>query len=111
MDDVLGDTQRKVKSVLASWNAGDEKEVFDAAERDAILLKYVIPKLPTLLRDELRIKAKDQIMTPLTDILQWAEVIRPSIFSQILETEVFPKWLDALHIWLIQPQVSFEEIA
>jgi tuftelin-interacting protein 11 len=28
------------------------------------------------------------------------------IFSQLLETEFFPKWLDVLHIWLIQPQVS-----
>lgn len=31
--------------------------------------------------------------------------------SQILEKEFFPKWLDALHVWLIQPSPSLEEVA
>ncbi|KAJ7203945.1 GC-rich sequence DNA-binding factor-like protein-domain-containing protein [Mycena haematopus] len=109
----------KAKSLLRSWSASEEMpedlaawhEIFDAAEWDAMLLKYVVPKLGALLRDEFRINPRDQIMTPLTAVLQWADIIRPSIFSQILETEFFPKWLDVLHIWLIQPKVSFEEVA
>ncbi|KAJ7625563.1 GC-rich sequence DNA-binding factor-like protein-domain-containing protein [Roridomyces roridus] len=119
MDDVIGDAQRKVKGILRSWSAGDDlptdlnewREVFPTAEWDAMLLKYVVPKLGALLRDEFRINPRDQIMTPLTTVLQWADIIRPSIFSQILETEFFPKWLDVLHVWLIQPKVSFEEVA
>ncbi|KAJ7180967.1 GC-rich sequence DNA-binding factor-like protein-domain-containing protein [Mycena filopes] len=119
MEDVLGDARRKVKSVFRSWNVGDEmpsdlsawREVFDTAEWDAMLLKYVVPKLGATLRDEFRVNPRDQIMTPLTNVLQWADIIRPSIFAQLLDTEFFPKWLDVLHVWLIQPKVSFEEVA
>ncbi|KAJ7463399.1 GC-rich sequence DNA-binding factor-like protein-domain-containing protein [Mycena galericulata] len=119
MEDVLGDAQRKVKSMLRSWNPGDDlptdfaewREVFATAEWDAMLLKYIVPKLGASLRVEFRINPRDQVMTPLTNVLLWADIIRPSIFSQILETEFFPKWLDVLHVWLIQPKVSFEEVA
>jgi tuftelin-interacting protein 11 len=49
-------------------------------------------------------------MRPLESVLEWFNIIRPSIFSQILESEFFPKWLDVLHIWLIQPKVNYEEV-
>lgn len=75
-----------------------------------MLLKYVVPKLGATLRDDFRVNPRDQKMEPIQHVLQWAEIIRPSIFSQILETEFFPKWLDVLHVWLIQPRVSYEEI-
>ena len=50
-------------------------------------------------------------MEPLQRVLAWSSMVRPSVLSQLLETEFFPKWLDVLHIWLIQPKVSFEEVA
>jgi len=50
-------------------------------------------------------------MEPFNRVLLWSPLIRSSIFSQILETEFFVKWLDVLHLWLIQPRVSFEEVA
>ncbi|KAJ6498166.1 GC-rich sequence DNA-binding factor-like protein-domain-containing protein [Mycena vitilis] len=119
IDNVVGDAQRKMKSLLRSWSSlrsiqeelATWRDVFEAAEWDAMLLKYVVPKLGASLRDEFRVNPRDQIMTPLANVLQWADIIRPSIFSQILETEFFPKWLDVLHVWLIQPKVSFEEVA
>ncbi|KAJ7210525.1 GC-rich sequence DNA-binding factor-like protein-domain-containing protein [Mycena pura] len=119
MEDVVGDARRKVKGVLRSWNVGDDvppdlvawREVFDVSEWDAMLLKYIVPKLGAALREDFRVNPRDQVMTPLTNVLLWAEIIRPSIFSQVLETEFFPKWLDVLHVWLIQPKVSFEEVA
>lgn len=51
-----------------------------------------------------------QDLKPLQDVLAWAEIIRSSIFSQLLETEFFPKWLTALHQWLVHPKASFEEV-
>lgn len=86
-------------------------QVFDIGEWDSILLKYIVPKLGATLRDDFRVNPRDQKMQPLEYVLQWENLIRPSIFSQILETEFFPKWLDVLHIWLIQPQASFDEVA
>ncbi|KAG6866595.1 hypothetical protein C0991_002083 [Blastosporella zonata] len=119
MEDLLGDARRKIKSLLRSWTVGDRvpqelpawREVFDAGEWDAMLLKYVVPKLGATLRDDFHVNPRDQKMEPLQHVLQWADIIRPSILSQILETEFFPKWLDVLHVWLIQPRVSFEEVA
>ncbi|KAK0202663.1 GC-rich sequence DNA-binding factor-like protein-domain-containing protein [Desarmillaria ectypa] len=119
LEEVIGDARRKVKNLLRSWMAGEDipkdliawKDVFDSSDWDSILLKYVVPKLGSTLRNDFRINPRNQEMEPLRHVLQWAEFIRPNIFSQLLETEFFPKWLDVLHVWLIQPNVSFEEVA
>jgi tuftelin-interacting protein 11 len=138
LEDVIGDAKRKVKSLLRSWIVGAEMpldltawkgvcgflssslwtvltinsfQVFDAGEWDAMMLKYIVPKLGRTLREDFRVNPRDQKMEPLQNVLQWSEIIRPSIFSQLLETEFFPKWLDILHIWLIQPKVNFGEVA
>ncbi|KAG2136164.1 TFP11-domain-containing protein [Suillus cothurnatus] len=119
IDGVLGDAQRKVKSLLRNWlpadgalkDLGGWREVFDKGEWDAMLLKYVVPKLGSLLRDEFRVNPRNQDMEPLKHVLAWSTLLRGNVFIQLLETEFFPKWLDVLHIWLIQPKVSFEEVA
>jgi tuftelin-interacting protein 11 len=76
-----------------------------------MLLKYVVPKLGAVLRSDFRVNPRDQKMDVLQRILVWSPLMRASMFSQILEIEFFPKWLDVLHIWLVQPRVSFEEVA
>lgn len=76
-----------------------------------MLLKYVVPKLAAALRNDFRVNPRDQKMDVFQHVLIWFPLMRPSTFSQILETEFFQKWLDVLHIWLIQPRVSFEEVA
>lgn len=119
LEDVIGDARRKVKSLLRSWIVGAEmpldltawKGVFDAGEWEAMMLKYIVPKLGRTLREDFHVNPRDQKMEPLQHVLQWSDIIRPSIFSQLLETEFFPKWLDILHIWLIQPKVNFGEVA
>ncbi|KAF8967737.1 GC-rich sequence DNA-binding factor-like protein-domain-containing protein [Flammula alnicola] len=119
LEDVVGDARRKIKNLLRSWVVDEPiptdlvawKDVFDRNEWDGMLLKYVVPKLGATLRNDFRVNPRDQKMEPLHRVLAWSNIIRPSIFSQILETEFFPKWLDVLHIWLIQPRVSFEEVA
>ncbi|OBZ73835.1 Tuftelin-interacting protein 11 [Grifola frondosa] len=92
LEDVLGDARRKVKSVLRAWTVTEGvpkdlqawQDVFDAGDWDAMLLKYVVPKLGIF-------SDRDHV--------------------QLLEAEFFPKWLDILHIWLIQPHPSFEEVS
>jgi tuftelin-interacting protein 11 len=86
-------------------------QVFAQDEWDTVLLKHVVPKLGATLRHDFRVNPRNQDMTPLNHVLTWSTIVRPSIFSQLLETEFFPKWLDVLHVWLIQPQVSLEEVA
>lgn len=76
-----------------------------------MLLKYIVPKLGATLHDDFRVNPRNQNMEPLQCVLQWCDIIRESIFGQLLEVEFFPKWLDVLHIWLIQPNVNYEEVA
>ncbi|KIJ65655.1 hypothetical protein HYDPIDRAFT_88241 [Hydnomerulius pinastri MD-312] len=118
---ILEDSRRKIKSLLRAWVPTDglpkdlgvwRENVFPASDWDALLLKYVLPKLASHLRDEFRVNPRAQDMSPLTNVvLPWSALLRGSITSQLLETEFFPKWLDVLYIWLIQPRVSFEEVA
>ncbi|KAI6114784.1 GC-rich sequence DNA-binding factor-like protein-domain-containing protein [Pisolithus croceorrhizus] len=119
VEDVLDDARRKLRSFLRHWAPADGvpedfsmwRDVFEKGDWDAMLLKHVVPKLALLLREEFRVNPRNQDMTPLAQVLPWSTLIRPSVFSQLLETEFFPKWLDVLHMWLIQPRVSFEEVA
>ncbi|KAF5315990.1 hypothetical protein D9758_018112 [Tetrapyrgos nigripes] len=119
LEDVIGDARRKVKSLLRSWTVGDRiptdlkawRDVFDSKDWDNIILKYIIPKLGATLRNDFHINPRNQNMEPLETVLQWADLIHPSILSQLLETEFFPKWLDVLYIWLASPSVNFEEVA
>ena len=86
-------------------------QVFTPAEWDSLILKYILPKLGSTLRDDFKINPRAQVLTPLTDhVLPWSEVLRPSMLSQLLETEFFPKWLEILYIWLIQPKPNFDEV-
>lgn len=120
VDSVLDDARRKVKSMLRAWVAPDGlpedlavwRDVFNSAEWDNLILKYVVPKLASHLREEFRVNPRAQEMRPLTQVvLPWSSLLRGSVMSQLLEAEFFPKWLDVLYIWLIQPRVSFEEVA
>lgn len=120
MDAYMDDARRKVKSMLRSWSATDGlpkdflpwKEVFKADEWEDMLLKYVVPKLGALLRDEFYVNPRAQDLAPLHHTLEWAPpLLRPTIMGKLLDAEFFPKWLDVLHIWLTQPTANFEEVA
>ncbi|KAH8108887.1 TFP11-domain-containing protein [Phellopilus nigrolimitatus] len=119
METFVDDARRKVKSMLRSWVASDGvpkdflpwKGVFNGTEWEDMLLKYIVPKLGAVLRDEFRVNPRSQNMDPLKHVLEWSTILRPTILGQLLEAEFFPKWLDVLHIWLIQPSASFEEVA
>lgn len=86
-------------------------QVFGTGDWDTMLLKYVVPKLGARLRDDFRVNPRNQDLAPLNDILLWDRILRPSIFSPLIEKEFFPKWLDVLYIWLIQPKVNLEEVS
>jgi len=118
VEEVLGDARRKLKSQMRGWTPIDGvppdilvwKDVHTPTEWDSLLLKYVVPKLGATLREDFQVNPAQQDLKPLQNVLAWAEIIRSSILSQLLETEFFPKWLTTLHQWLIHPKASFEEV-
>jgi len=119
IEEVLGDARRKLKSQMRGWTPTGGvpvgflpwKDVHDPTEWDSLLLKCVVPKLAATLRVDFKVNPTQQDIKPLQTVLAWAEIIHPSVFSQLLETEFFPKWLATLHQWLIHPEASFEEVA
>jgi len=119
MEEFLGDARRKLKSVLRGWDVaegvptdlGAWREVFSVGDWDTMTLKYVIPKLGSTLREEFRVNPRSQDMAPLERVLAWAPLLRGSVFASLLAAEFFPKWLDVLHIWLVQPRPNFDEVA
>lgn len=121
LDAVLGDARRKLKAWLKVWEPTDGvptdlpvwRQVFDTAEWDNLLLRYIVPKLSAYLRNDFQINPTAQDLKPIQLLIPWHSggLLRQSVFSQIMETEFFPKWLNILHIWLTHTQVSFEEVA
>jgi tuftelin-interacting protein 11 len=66
MEEFLGDARRKLKSLLRGWDiAGgvpDDlptwREVFSVGDWDTIMLKYVVPKLGSALREDFRVNPR-----------------------------------------------------
>ena len=119
MEEFLGDARRKLKSVLRGWDIADGvphdlaawREVFSVGDWDTIMLKYIVPKLGSTLREEFRVNPRSQDMAPLERVLAWAPLLRGSVIASLLTAEFFPKWLDVLHFWLVQPRPNFDEVA
>ncbi|EJU03688.1 TFP11-domain-containing protein [Dacryopinax primogenitus] len=118
-EQLLEDCKRKIKSVLKTWNVNDGlwkqitawRDVFAPGDWDNMLLKLIVPKLSAIMREDFKVNPRDQKMEPLNRVLEWKDVIRPSVMGQLLEKELFPKWLNVLHFWLVQPKTSFEDVA
>jgi tuftelin-interacting protein 11 len=85
--------------------------VFDPRDWDSVILKYVVPKLGATLRNDFQVNPRSQEMEPLERVFEWVDLINPTVFSQILETEFFPKWLDTVHLWLTHSAVNTSEVA
>ncbi|GJJ10963.1 hypothetical protein Clacol_005192 [Clathrus columnatus] len=119
VEELTNEAKRKVKLMLRNWKVTDEvpkdllswKEIFGSEDWTSMLLKYVVPKLGATLREDFKVNPRKQEMKPLQVVLNWQPLLNSSIISQLLETEFFPKWLDVLHVWLIQPKVNLGEVA
>lgn len=87
-------------------------QVYSSNEWDKLIIQFVLPKLGVCLREDFTINPRKQDMVPLQGwVLPWHTLIRQSMFSHLLEVEFFPKWLDVLYIWLIQPSYKANEVA
>ncbi len=78
---------------------------------DTLILLNILPKLAANLESEFEVNPRSQDLVPLQRALAWSGLIRESTFAQLLEERFFPKWLDTLHFWLIQPNYNASEVA
>ncbi|KAM0754996.1 TFP11-domain-containing protein [Meredithblackwellia eburnea MCA 4105] len=119
IDVLLDEAKRKVRGWLKSWKASDGvpagmdnwRDAFTVSDWDSLLLKNVLPQLGSLLRDSFTVNPRQQDVAPLEAVLAWAPLLRSTMMSQLLESGFFPKWLDALYVWLTSGSANFEQVA
>ena len=86
-------------------------KAFTTADWDSLILKHVLPQLGSTLRDAFVVDPGQQDNKPLEAVLAWSPLLRSSMLSQLIEGGFFPKWLDALYIWLTSDHADFGQIA
>lgn len=141
MDMVLDEAKRKVRSwVKSSWRPKEgvpkglevwkdvsragplalpgasltkrrELQAFAKSDWDTLLLKHVLPQLGSLVRTSLVINPRQQDLGPIDAVLAWKPLLRNSMLSQLIEAEFFPKWGEALWLWLTSDGVNLEQVA
>ncbi|CCU99604.1 unnamed protein product [Malassezia sympodialis ATCC 42132] len=116
---ILGDTRRQWRHALSSWRVADRvprellawQGVYTTKEWDALLLDRIVPALARALRTQFRIDPSAQSMEVLEHVLAWQGVLRDSVLSRLLETELGTPWLHVLHQWITQASTNLAEIA
>jgi tuftelin-interacting protein 11 len=86
-------------------DSSTSSQAFPTSDWDPLILKHVLPQLGATLRERFSINPRQQDLKPLEDVVNWRRLIRSSMMSQLLESGFFPKWLDALYIWLTSSPV------
>ncbi|KAK6362969.1 hypothetical protein TWF730_000417 [Orbilia blumenaviensis] len=118
MDDLVREVKRKFKGVLDRWDLYEGvidgldawREVFGPGELEKILISHLLPRLADLLRRKFHVNPADQDIKPLEAVIAWHGFFRQSTFSQLLEAEFFPKWMQTLYSWLVMEGVDLEEV-
>ncbi|GAA5881378.1 hypothetical protein JCM16303_000153 [Sporobolomyces ruberrimus] len=120
MGGLLEECKRRVRTwVKNGWKAKEGvpqglevwKDAFTRSDWDTLLLQHVLPSLGTLLRDKLVINPRAQDLQPLESVLAWQPLLRSTMLSQLIESEFFPKWGEALWVWLKSDGVNLEQVA
>lgn len=120
MEELLDLVKQKLVLLLRHWRPskgspinGVEfwRELLGTEQFDDLMSGHLVPRLCDYLRKYLMIDPAEQDIEPMQHVVGWSAVLRPTLIGHILEEYFFPKWMKALHSWLIQPDADFEEIS
>ena len=92
-------------NLLMPWRG-----IFDNSSFESLILRHVVPKLVTALRDGLQISPSGQDITPFQCVMLWQHSLPPLHLSCLFAGEFFPKWIQTLSAWLHSPAADFSEI-
>lgn len=114
---LMSEVKRKFKSVLSTWNLStpvpvglEEWRSVLQSELASILVRHLLPRLALHLSTNLVIDPRDQDLTPLEDILQWAPFFAIDTMAHLLIAEFFPKWHQTLYVWLTYEGVNYADV-
>ncbi|KAI1174221.1 GC-rich sequence DNA-binding factor-like protein-domain-containing protein [Nemania sp. FL0916] len=77
-----------------------------------LVMHHVLPSMGRYLRTNFRVDPGDQgpYLQMLQGVIEWIDVISPSMVAEVIVAEVFPMWHDVLHQWLTNNEANYEEI-
>lgn len=78
-----------------------------------LVLNHILPSMARYLRKNFSVQPSDQepYLQVLTGVLEWRHIVSPTMVAEVVVSEVFPKWHDILYQWLVDGDVSYEDIA
>lgn len=93
------------KNVLRVSKANDEWK--------PLVMNHILPSMARYLRKNFNVQPSDQepYLQVLTGALEWRHVVSPTMVAEVVVAEVFPKWHEILYQWLVDEDVSYEDIA
>lgn len=116
---LLSDIKTKFSILLSSYplNSGpleglpEWAGLLGSSVIENLFTRKLLPRLALLLRSEFTVNPADQDLSALETVWRWKAGFKPSTLSQLLQTELFPKWLATLHLWLTTPGVLLGEVS
>lgn len=120
---LVADVRRKFRQLIEAWEyrrgvipgLKQWKEVLRSGNSDQwepLVMNHLLPSMARYLKTNFRVAPEDQepYMEMLEGILQWVDVIPPTMVGEVIASGVFPQWHQSLYQWLILDDASYEEI-
>ncbi|CAF1686186.1 unnamed protein product [Rotaria magnacalcarata] len=107
----------KLAHALQNWQPSDSsaeavllpwQKVFKQETWNAFMNKHIVPKLVSTMQQFI-IDPRQQILDPWHWFIAWYDMVPLPSMIEILEKCFFPKWLQALNIWL-STNTNYQEI-
>lgn len=121
---LVADVRRKFRQLIDAWDfkrgvipgLKQWKDVLRPShgpdQWSPLVMNHLLPGLARYLRANFRVDPQDQApyMDALDRVLEWLDVIRPAMVGEVIVSEAFPMWHDALYQWLLLEDANYDEI-
>lgn len=121
---IVAEVRRKFRQVVDIWDFDrgvvpglkEWKDVFRPFKSQdqwkPLVMHHILPSMAKYLRLNFRIDPSEQepYLPMLNGVLEWINVIAPSMVAEVIVAQVFPMWHDVLHQWLTSEDANYEEI-
>lgn len=122
---LVADVKRKFRQLIDVWDFDrgiipglkEWKNVLRPSKSNdqwkPLVMNHILPSMARYLRKNFSVQPSDQepYLQALTGVLEWRHVVSPTMVAEVVVAEVFPKWHEILYQWLIDEDVSYEDIA